>query len=51
MRHSALARVVQLVLGTAGFVALLLALVIAAYRYNVRVDLSPAVGSRSRTTR
>ena len=44
IRRSTSLRVLQLVLGTAGFVALLLALVGAAYRYNVRFDLSP--GSR-----
>jgi len=42
--HSTSARVLQLILGTLGFFALLLALTAAAYRYNVRADLSP--GSR-----
>ena len=44
VRQSALVRWLQLLLATAGFAALLLALVTAAYRYNLRVDLSP--GSR-----
>ncbi len=44
MRQSALARWLQLVLAITGFAALLLALVTAAYRYNLRADLSP--GSR-----
>jgi len=44
MRGSVTARLVQLVLGVLGLAALLVALVIAAYRYNVRFDLSP--GSR-----
>ena len=44
MRQTAFGRVLQLVLGVTGFGALLLALVVASYHYNVRVDLSP--GSR-----
>jgi ABC-2 type transport system permease protein len=41
MRGSVTARVVQLLLGTLGLIALLALLVVAAYRYNVRLDLSP----------
>ena len=41
VRRSTSVRVLQLVLGTAGFFALLLALMAAAYRYNFRADLSP----------
>jgi ABC-2 type transport system permease protein len=41
VRGSVTARVAQLILGTLGLVALLGALVVAAYRYNVRFDLSP----------
>lgn len=44
MRGSVSARLVQLLLGTLGLAALLSALVAAAYRYNIRFDLSP--GSR-----
>lgn len=44
MRGSVSARLVQLLLGTLGIAALLAATVVAAYRYNVRFDLSP--GSR-----
>jgi hypothetical protein len=41
MRGSVTTRLIQLVFGVLGLVALLAALVVAAYRYNVRLDLSP----------
>lgn len=41
MRGSATGRVFQLIAGSLGLAALLVTLVAAAYRYNVRVDLSP----------
>lgn len=44
MRGSVGARLVQLLFGTLGLAALLMAVVVGAYRYNVRFDLSP--GSR-----
>jgi hypothetical protein len=44
MRGSVTARLIQLILGTLGLAALLGATVVAAYRYNIRFDLSP--GSR-----